>query len=200
MTPNTPPSTSSTSRLSSGGSASKFLANEFPLKQSPILQRLKSFLPQISAANSELPVIPRSEETVPSFTDECGVVIEQTFTEEDEESESDTESEGPNTSGRYEECETKTMSEVDQLPFKVQLIGGLVIVISVHVIDNKGEKITNVERIRLKLNEDRVLVLLDNRQTLVDFHSPFRFTINDAKAEFDSTQSSLIIRAPVDWS
>ena len=62
---------------------SKFIANEFPIRQSPLLERLRTFLPQISAANDAL--AQRSSEIA---ADECGITIERLPQDTDSDSES----------------------------------------------------------------------------------------------------------------
>jgi hypothetical protein len=54
-------------------------------------------------------------------------------------------------------------------------------------------------RLRVKLNDDRVVVLLDNKRALVDFYSPYRLSMENAESEFDSQDFSLTIRTSVEW-
>ena len=54
-------------------------------------------------------------------------------------------------------------------------------------------------RLRVKLNEDRVVVLLDNKRALVDFYSPYRLSIDNAESEFDVPDRLLTIRTSIEW-
>jgi hypothetical protein len=56
---------------------------------------------------------------------------------------------------------------------------------------------TSAFRLRVKLNDDRVVVLLDNKRALADFYSPYRLSVDNAESEFDCGE--LTIRTSIDW-
>ena len=55
-------------------------------------------------------------------------------------------------------------------------------------------------RIRVKLNDDRVVVIVDNKRAVADFYTPVRLKAEAAACTFHSQTSTLEINAPIDWS
>ncbi|KAI6232815.1 hypothetical protein M3Y99_00983300 [Aphelenchoides fujianensis] len=208
MEPNAPPSTSAAPVDRPSTSAHGFLAAEFPVRRSALFDRLQSFLPQISAANAQLPSSAGDEraeaDEPPALTDECGVVIQRLGDDAASDSEASSldssDEEAEKTVGRLKECIEPTKSEQPTAAFRAQLVAGRLLRLTVQLDDVDGETIDSVERLRVKLNDDRVVVLVDNRRTLVDFHSPFLLAAAGATAEFDCRSLALVVRVPIDWT
>ncbi|KAI6239997.1 hypothetical protein M3Y99_00514300 [Aphelenchoides fujianensis] len=191
-------------------SAQSFLAAEFPVRRSALFDRLQSFLPQISAANAQLPFSLSVDDRAkadgpPALTDECGVVIqrlgEDAASDSEASSSSSSDEEGAEkTAGRLEECLESTKSEPPTAAFRAQLVAGRLLRLTVQLDEVDGKTIDSVERLRVKLNDDRVIVLVDNRRTLVDFHLPFPLAAAEATADFDRRSRALVVCVPIDWT
>ncbi|KAF7637234.1 PIH1 domain-containing protein [Meloidogyne graminicola] len=84
--------------------------------------------------------------------------------------------------------------------FKVQILNGEIMEIKIKVKDKDGELVKKRERLTLKMNDDRVVVLLDSSSTVADFFLPFRIIIDEStNCEFDSNSSTIFIKCKVDF-
>ncbi|KAI6189033.1 PIH1 domain-containing protein [Aphelenchoides besseyi] len=97
----------------------------------------------------------------------------------------------------YEDIEQSPALKMQN--FQARVIAGRFVEVTVQPTDTNGVMIEDVKRLRIKLNEDRIVVIVDNKRAVVDFYSPFRFMADDVDADFDSQRSSLTIRVPIDW-
>ncbi|CAD5226249.1 unnamed protein product [Bursaphelenchus okinawaensis] len=82
--------------------------------------------------------------------------------------------------------------------FTANLMAGKIVEIVLDVNDEK-DPVTDVKRLRCKLNEDRVVVILDNKRAILDIFLPYRLNYNECDTEFDAMEYKLYIRCPIVW-
>ncbi|CAK5088187.1 unnamed protein product [Meloidogyne enterolobii] len=73
--------------------------------------------------------------------------------------------------------------------------------IKIKVKDNDGQPVCEKERITLKMNDDRVVALLDSSSVIADFFLPFMIEIDETtNCEFDSNSSTIFIKCKVNFN
>lgn len=94
-----------------------------------------------------------------------------------------------------EETEQKTPRN-----FKVQILKGQFIDIKIKVRDYEKQLVYDKSRINLKLNGDRIVVILDSHYAINDFFLPVRITKeNICECFFDSKSSIVHIKCQINW-
>nr|CAD2145972.1 unnamed protein product [Meloidogyne enterolobii] len=84
--------------------------------------------------------------------------------------------------------------------FKVQILNGEFMDIKIKVKDNDRQLVREKERITLKMNDDRVVALLDSSSVIADFFLPFLIEIDETtNCEFDSNSSTIFIKCKINF-
>uniref|UniRef100_A0A1I7RWX9 PIH1 domain-containing protein n=1 Tax=Bursaphelenchus xylophilus TaxID=6326 RepID=A0A1I7RWX9_BURXY len=83
--------------------------------------------------------------------------------------------------------------------FTATLVAGRIVEIVVQVQDEAKKSVKEAGRLRCKLNEDRVVVILDNKRSILDIFLPYHLNFNESDVEFDCKTSKLYIRCPIIW-
>ncbi|KAI6198396.1 putative D-lactate dehydrogenase, mitochondrial [Aphelenchoides fujianensis] len=73
----------------------------------------------------------------------------------------------------YEDIELNPA--LNTLNFRARVMAGRFVEVTLQPADASGRPIGERERLRVKMNEDRLVVIADNKRAIVDFYSPFRF-------------------------
>uniref|UniRef100_A0A183BSR2 PIH1 domain-containing protein n=1 Tax=Globodera pallida TaxID=36090 RepID=A0A183BSR2_GLOPA len=84
--------------------------------------------------------------------------------------------------------------------FKVQIVDGQCVDVRVRTRDQRGELVTELERITLKMNNDRIVVIVDGCCTCADFFLPVRLNDQKTEASFDSDAATLRVKCLIEWN
>uniref|UniRef100_A0A914H388 PIH1 N-terminal domain-containing protein n=1 Tax=Globodera rostochiensis TaxID=31243 RepID=A0A914H388_GLORO len=84
--------------------------------------------------------------------------------------------------------------------YKVQIVDGQCVDVRVRTRDQRGELVTELERITLKMNNDRIVVIVDGCCTCADFFLPVRLNDQQTEASFDSDAATLRVKCPIEWN
>lgn len=83
--------------------------------------------------------------------------------------------------------------------FRVQIMNASYAQIMVKVRDASDCLVNDAKRLTLKMNDDRVVVLVDGQRTSADFFVPYQLDYEKAASDFQPTTATLTIKCPVVW-
>ncbi|KAL3113689.1 hypothetical protein niasHT_016779 [Heterodera trifolii] len=112
-----------------------------------------------------------------------------------------------------DEEEEKERTEVDQMldieengekrrprNFKVQIVDGKYADVRIRMRDHFGELVKESDRITLKMNNDRIVVLVDGCTKCADFFLPVDVKDDQSDAFFEAESATLRLKCPIDWN
>ncbi|KAL3075363.1 hypothetical protein niasHS_014529 [Heterodera schachtii] len=112
-----------------------------------------------------------------------------------------------------DEEEEEERTEVDQMldieengekrrprNFKVQIVDGKYADVRIRMRDQFGELVKESDRITLKMNNDRIVVLVDGCTKCADFFLPVDVKDDQSDAFFEAESATLRLKCPIDWN
>uniref|UniRef100_A0A914C256 PIH1 N-terminal domain-containing protein n=1 Tax=Acrobeloides nanus TaxID=290746 RepID=A0A914C256_9BILA len=83
--------------------------------------------------------------------------------------------------------------------YRVQILDGTYAQIQIKVKDEQEKPVQDLKRLSLKMNDDRVVLILDKTRTVADFFIPYSMVLEKAESDFDAKEAILTVKCPILW-